>query len=108
MLLLCIHRAPALSHIPNPRITTAIRKGHGYLCTWAANPGVANSLRRVEQEMVSCGLLSSVSASVYRAPGGADGGAPGLGPVATALLGQALLARSKMGLEKVMEGDGVV
>ena len=93
MLLLCIHRAPAFSDIPNPRITTAIRKGRELLRIWAANPGVANSLRRVEDEMVKCGLLSSVSApastsaSVHRAPGGADGGAPGLGPGATAVLG---------------------
>ena len=108
MILLCIHRAPPFSRIQNPAITPAIRKGHELLCIWAANPGVAHSLRHVELNMVDCGLLSSMSASVYRAPGGADGGAPGLGPMATAVLAQAQLARSRMELDVVMEGgDGV-
>ena len=123
MVLLCIHRDPRLSAIPNPHITTAIRKGHEFLRIWAANPGVANSVHHVELGMVRCGLLSSasastpasasasasVSASVYRAPGGADGDAPSFSPVATATatatLGQ---ARLRMGLEIVMEGGGGV
>lgn len=120
MILLCIYCAPAFSHIPKHRIIAAIRKGHEYLCFWAANPGVANSLRHVELEMVHCGLLSSVSAptsasasasasaSTYRAPGGADGGAPSLGPVATAVLAQARMARLRVGPEVAMEGGGGV
>ena len=115
MVLLCIHRDPRLPAIPNPHITTAIRKGHEFLRIWAANPGVANSVHHVELGMVRCGLLSSTSAStsasasasVYRAPGSADGDAPSFGPVATATatLGQ---ARLRTGLEIVMEGGGGV
>ncbi|OCK96701.1 uncharacterized protein K441DRAFT_713370 [Cenococcum geophilum 1.58] len=114
MILLCIHRAPVFSNIPKPRIIAAIRKGHEYLCFWAANPGVANSLHHVEREMVRCGLLSSVSASTsasasaYRAPGGTDGGAPSLGSVATAVLAQARMARLRVGPEVVMEGGSGV
>lgn len=63
--------------------------------------------------MESCGLLPSTSASasasastsVYRAPDGADGDAPGFQPVATATLGQ---VRLRMELEMVMEGGGGV
>ncbi|KAF2182964.1 hypothetical protein K469DRAFT_217710 [Zopfia rhizophila CBS 207.26] len=56
MILLVIHRAPALESIQDMGARAAILKGHAMLCTWAANPGVASNIRRIEEQMAVHGL----------------------------------------------------
>lgn len=59
MLLVTIYRAPALEPVHNPGTPAAILKSHAMLSIWAANPGVASSVRRLEEEMIRKGLQTT-------------------------------------------------
>jgi hypothetical protein len=59
MLLVTIYRAPALEPVHNPGTPAAILKSHAMLSTWAANPGVASIVRRLEEEMIRKGLQTT-------------------------------------------------
>lgn len=59
MLLVTIYRAPALEPVQNPGTPAAILKSHAMLSIWAANPGVASNIRRLEEEMTRKGLRTT-------------------------------------------------
>jgi hypothetical protein len=59
MALLVTYRAPALESVQNPTARAAILKGHAMMSIWAANPGVARNIRRIEEGMVRQGLLAT-------------------------------------------------
>ena len=59
MLLATIYRAPALEPVQNPGTPAAILKSHAMLSIWAANPGVASNIRRLEEEMTRKGLRTT-------------------------------------------------
>ena len=59
MLLVTIYRAPALEPVQNPGTPAAILKSHAMLSIWAANPGVASNVRRLEEEMIRKGLQTT-------------------------------------------------
>ncbi|KAF2191471.1 hypothetical protein K469DRAFT_746795 [Zopfia rhizophila CBS 207.26] len=59
MVLLITHRAPALESVQNVGARAAILKGHAMLGIWAANPGVASNIRRLEEQMAVNGLRST-------------------------------------------------
>ncbi|OCK73831.1 hypothetical protein K432DRAFT_430370 [Lepidopterella palustris CBS 459.81] len=59
MILLTIYHAPILDFVRTPATRAAICKGHAMLSIWAANPGVASNIRRIEEQMIRCGLLQT-------------------------------------------------
>jgi len=59
MLLVTVYRAPALEPVHNPDAPAAILKSHAMLSTWAANPGVASNVRRLEEVMTRNGLWTT-------------------------------------------------
>lgn len=59
MVLVTLYRAPALEPVQNPGTPAAILKSHAMLSTWAANPGVAGTVRRLEEEMIRKGLWTT-------------------------------------------------
>ncbi|KAF2185844.1 hypothetical protein K469DRAFT_750148 [Zopfia rhizophila CBS 207.26] len=59
MLLVTVHRAPALEPVHNPGAPAAILKSHAMLSTWAANPGVASIVHLLEEQMARNGLRTT-------------------------------------------------
>lgn len=119
MVLLVTYRAPALESVQNPNARAAILKGHAMMSIWAANPGVASNIRRIEEGMVRQGLLATNDPTASSANSAAASVPPvvvhqqgvlsdvSIQRVACASSGPAVeqgpLVRARMGLEMVME-----
>lgn len=119
MALLVTYRAPALESVQNPTARDAILKGHAMMSIWAANPGVARNIRRIEEGMVRQGLLATNDPAASSANSAAASVPPvvvhqqgvlsdiSIQRVAGASSGPAVeqgpLVRERMGLGMVME-----